>query len=52
MAQFEIAKYRRVGHRVMVEVYEREMASLPSRDILELRFKAIENYHNSFSGQA
>jgi hypothetical protein len=50
MVQFEIEKYRRVGHRGMVEVYEREMASLPSRSSLELRFKAIENYHNSFSG--
>lgn len=50
MVEFEIEKYKRVGHRQMVQVYETEMASLPPKRDLEQRFRAIENYHESFSG--
>jgi len=50
MVEFEIAKYKRVGHRQMVQVYEREMENLPPKEMLEQRFRAIENYHDSFAG--
>jgi hypothetical protein len=50
MAEFEIEKYRRVGHRAMVQAYQDEMLRIPPKEMMEQRFRAIENYHNSFSG--
>lgn len=49
MVQFEMQKYKMVGYHKMVENYKTELANLPPRSDLELRFRAIENYHNSFS---
>lgn len=50
MVEFEMEKYRRVGHRQMVQVYENEMKNLPPKAVLEQRLRAIENYHDSFAG--
>jgi hypothetical protein len=50
MLEFELAKYRRIGHKGMVSVFEAQSKTLPPREILEQRFRAIENYHDAFSG--
>lgn len=50
MIEFEIEKYKRVGHQGMVEVFETQRMTLPPRTILDQRFRAIDNYHDAFSG--
>jgi hypothetical protein len=50
MVNFEIAKYRRIGHSRLVALYEEQVKRLPPKDVLEKRFRAIERYHESFVG--
>lgn len=50
MVEFEIAKYKRIGHKGMVSTYETQVKRLPPKEDLERRFRVIENYHDSFRG--
>jgi hypothetical protein len=50
MVDFEIAKYRRIGHKVMVDAFEDQVKRLPPKEVLDLRLKVIEGYHESFDG--